>query len=161
MVTLSRFTIDGNLGFPYMVTLDRVTIYRKILLFFFFSTANLSKLGPLRPIPSGKTSVPFVEPSELTTMGFFRESVASTYFRKFCRNNKNEKKKKKKKTKKKKIINTVATSEFFDVSNLKRGTILTWQTVPRQNCPRFFFFFLKKKNSFKKERRPFFFNINY
>jgi hypothetical protein len=96
MVTLSRFTIDGNLGFPYMVTLDRVTIYRKILLFF-FSTANLSKLGPLRPIPSGKTSVPFVEPSELTTMGFFRESVASTYFRKFCSTNKKEKKKKKKK----------------------------------------------------------------
>jgi hypothetical protein len=30
-------------------------------------------------------------------MGFFRESVVSTYFRKFCRNNKNEKKKKKKK----------------------------------------------------------------
>jgi hypothetical protein len=72
MVTLSRVTIDGNLGFPYVVTLDRVTIYREILLFFFFSTANLSKLGPLRPIPSGKTSVPFVEPSELTTMGFFK-----------------------------------------------------------------------------------------
>jgi hypothetical protein len=30
-------------------------------------------------------------------MGFFRESVVSTYFRKFCRNKKNEKKKKKKK----------------------------------------------------------------
>jgi hypothetical protein len=78
-----------------MVTLDRVTIYRKILLF--FSTANLSKLWPLRPIPSGKTSVPFVEPSELTTMGFFRESVGSTYFRKFCSTNKKEKKKRKKK----------------------------------------------------------------
>jgi hypothetical protein len=131
MVTLSRFTIDGNLGFPYMVTLDRVTIYRKILLFFFFSTANLSKLGPLRPIPSGKTSVPFVEPSELTTMGFFRESVASTYFRKFCRNNKNEKKKKKKNS-------DVA---LLPRQNFLTGTILTWQTVPRQNCPRFFFFF--------------------
>jgi hypothetical protein len=82
MVTLSRVTIDGNLGFPYVVTLDRVTIYREILLLL-FSTANLSKLGPLRPIPSGKTSVPFVEPSELTTMGFFRESVGSTYFCKF------------------------------------------------------------------------------
>jgi hypothetical protein len=100
MVTLSRVTIDGNLGFPYVVTLDRVTIYREALLFF-FSTANLSKLGSLRPIPSGKTSVPFVEPSELTTMGFFRESVASTYFRKFCRNNKKEKEKKEKKKKNK------------------------------------------------------------
>jgi hypothetical protein len=105
-----------------VVTLDRVTIYREILLFF-FSTANLSKLGPLRPIPSGKASVPFVEPSELTTMGFFRESVGSTYFRKFCRNNKKEIKKEKKKT----------------------GTILTWQQCHVRIVPVFFFFFEEKK----------------
>jgi hypothetical protein len=37
MVTLSRVTIDGNLGFPYVVTLDRVTIYREALLFIFFN----------------------------------------------------------------------------------------------------------------------------
>jgi hypothetical protein len=74
----------------------------------------------------------------LTTTGFFRESVGSTYFRKFCRNNKNEKKKKKKKKKKKNWDNS-------DVALL-----------PRQNCPRFFFFF-EEKNSFKKERRPFVF----
>jgi hypothetical protein len=129
MVTLSRFTIDGNLGFPYMVTLDRVTIYRKILLF--FSTVNLSKLGPLRPIPPGKTSVPFVEPSELTTTGFFRESVGSTYFRKFCRNNKNEKKKKKKKKKKKNWDNS-------DVANRSMSEL----------SPIFFFFFFEEKKFF-------------
>jgi hypothetical protein len=40
MVTLSRVTIDGNLGFPYVVTLDRVTIYREALLFIFFELRN-------------------------------------------------------------------------------------------------------------------------
>jgi hypothetical protein len=51
-----------------------------------------------------------------------------------------------------------ATSEFFDVSNLKRQKILTWQTVPRQNCPISFFFF-GRKNSFKNQISFFFFFI--
>jgi hypothetical protein len=69
-------------------------------------------------------------------MGFFRESVASTYFRKFCRNNKKEKKKEKKKN--------------WDNSDVA--------LLPRQNCPGFFFFFffLKKKIIFKKKGGLFF-----
>jgi hypothetical protein len=47
-----NFSIYGNPRLPYMVTLDRVTIYRKIH-FYFFLSVYLSKLGPLRPIPSG------------------------------------------------------------------------------------------------------------
>jgi hypothetical protein len=44
MVTLSRVTIDGNLGLPYVVTLDRVTIYREALLFIFFNC----EMNPVR-----------------------------------------------------------------------------------------------------------------
>jgi hypothetical protein len=62
-------------------------------------------------------------------MGFFRESVASNYFREFCRNNKKGKKKN------------------WDNSDVA--------LLPRQNCPGIFFF--EKKNYFQKERRPFFF----
>jgi hypothetical protein len=74
--------------------------------------------------------------------------------------------KEKKKGKKKKSwdnsdVALFATSEFFDVSNLKRQKILTWQKVPRQNCPGFFFFFFfEEKNYFQKMRGPFFFKIN-
>jgi hypothetical protein len=52
MVTLSRVKVCGNPRFPYMGTLDRVTIYRKIIIIFFL-TANLSKLGPLPTHPIG------------------------------------------------------------------------------------------------------------
>jgi hypothetical protein len=70
-----------------------------------------------------------------------------------------EKKKEKKKSWDNSDVALFATSEFFDVSNLKRQKILTWQKVPRQNCPRiFFFFFLKKKIIFKNEGAFFFQN---
>jgi hypothetical protein len=59
---------------------------------------------------------------------------------------------KKKKKKKKKLDNSdvalFATSEIFDVSSLERQKFLTWQTVPRQNCPIFFFFFFFKFQHF-------------
>jgi hypothetical protein len=71
-----------------------------------------------------------------------------------------EKKKGKKKYWDNSDVALFATSEFFDVSNLKRQKILTWQKVPRQNCPGFFFFFFEEKNYFQKMRGPFFFKIN-
>jgi hypothetical protein len=56
-----------------------------------------------------------------------------------------------------------ATSEIFDVPNLKLQKFLTWQIVPRQNCPPFFFFFFFFPfPPFKKQISFFFFlHINY